>query len=194
MKKNLAKFLAIVMVVSVLAFSGIPVFADFSATQTGYGSQSSSSNDVMTWSLSVTSTSASSSGSLLNDYLGNVYCYVAVTGNSTQSTVAQSNSKSLNGNGLSAAIAFTNVCRHITDTVDQKFSGYGHREGSTSQLSWELDVSSSHARSSGTIVSGYTGMIYCGITVNDIWYDSDVANANTLDVWGDGSYAEIWIR
>jgi len=192
MKKNLAKFLAIVMVVSALAFSGIPVFADFTGTQTGYGSQSSSSNDVMTWSLSVTSTYASSSGSLLNSYVGNVHCHVVVTGNSAQSTTTQSNSESLNGNGVSAEIAFIDVRLPINYTHHAHQIYYGYNSGEYLQVNWNLWVDTWTTHSEGWVDPGYT----CWVET-EAWDCMDVTatsgrNYSVADRGCDGGEAEVY--
>lgn len=164
--------------------------------QRDYGS-TSGSNSQTSWSLIVNSSYAYAHGEVLTGYTGTVYCYTDIDFTTDDASATDTCTLTQYGNGYYAGVTFSGITAypvHITDTVDQKFSGYDSRSGSTSQLSWALEVSSSHAKSEGSVSSGYTGDVYCGIVVNNNWYDDDALNSNTLEVSGDGSYAEIWIR
>jgi len=164
--------------------------------QRDYGS-TSGSNSQTSWSLIVNSSYSYAHGEVLSGYTGTVYCYTDVDFTTANTSATDANTLSTNGNGYSAGVTFSNITAYpipITDSCDEKQSGYGSKSGSTSQLSWGLEVNSLHARSSGSVSSGYTGSVYCGVEVGGNWTDSDVTDSNTLDIGGNGSYAEIWIR
>lgn len=198
MKRNFKKFVAIFMALSVILSIGIPLAAsDYDHVLSGYGSSSGTDLNSATWALIVTPYFASSEGSMINGYTGHVYCGVIAGQVWADSEANNYNVLTRYGDGSWAEIWFHDVVAppvHITDTVDEKFSGYGSRSGSTSQVNWALDVTSYHASSGGYVSAGYTGNVYCGVVVDYNWYDSDALNSNSINVWGDGSYTEIWMR
>ena len=192
MKKNLAKFLAIVMVVSVLAFSGIPMFA-FTHTQSGYGTGAGTDGGYSSWSLNVNSYFASANGAITPGYTGSVYCYVQVTGDEEDSTAANSNAEILYGNGLSATVTLYNYVKtqlYLDKNVVQ--AGAGSKGGSYNHANWSLTVTGSYAASHGWMDFGYTDTIQC-----DCFVEGNSGNATALDdcsydLMGVGESAEVW--
>jgi len=195
MKKNLAKFLAIVMVLSVLAFSGIPVFAhdyDFDHNMGPSGTHSGLDCRVAVWQLDVYASFASSSGHFITHRAtGNIYCAIQVDYNWFDSTVANSNYVTQFGDGEYAEIYF-NPVSYSGGPCQYNQIGDGSTSGSNSQTSWSLAVSSSSAASSGSITSPYTGNVYCYTDVNDYVINSSTAsNSNSISTSGNGYAAGI---
>lgn len=195
MKKNLAKFLAIVMVVSVLAFSGIPVFAhdyDFDHNMGPSGTHSGTDCRVAVWQLEVYSTYATSSGHFITHRAtGNIYCAIQVDYNWIDSTAANNNCVTQLGDGEYAEIYFDAIS-YSGGTCQYNQIGDGSTSGSNSQTSWSLAVSSSSASSSGSVASPYIGNVFCYTDVDDsVTHSSTVSGSNSIYTSGNGYAAGI---